>query len=96
MRVLATAFSPMPRIAADPLAGPVLLPGTTLTSGVCGPARPVPADHDRFGAFLTVSWAALNVVALGVLGLLVHHAETHLEGAVPTSAPDWFVEDGRR
>ncbi|MFE7593309.1 hypothetical protein ACFU6K_28265 [Kitasatospora sp. NPDC057512] len=86
----------MPQITADPLAGPAPLPGTAPTSGARGTARAAPADRDRLGAFLTASWAALNVAALGVLGLLVQHAETHLEAAVPTSAPDWSVEDGRR
>ncbi|MDH6579512.1 hypothetical protein [Kitasatospora sp. MAP5-34] len=52
-------------------------------------ARHAAPDRDRLGTFLASSWAALNLVGVGLLGLTVHHAEASPVSASPTvTAPD--------
>ncbi|MBD0674997.1 ATP-binding protein [Streptomyces sp. CBMA156] len=70
--------------------------GITPVSGVSVPARAALANRDRRGAFRTASWAALDIAALGMLGLLVHHTAPHLEGTLPVSTPDRLIKDGHR
>ncbi|WP_224278165.1 ATP-binding protein [Streptomyces sp. LS1784] len=97
-RVWAEVALPKQRLGRRRLIDPALPApgGITPVSGAGDPVRAAPADRDRLGAFLTASWAALHVAILGMLGLLVHHTATRLEGAVPVSAPDRLIEDGHR
>lgn len=47
------------------------------------------ADRDRLGTFLASSWALLNLVGIGLLGVLIDHAQTSPVAAAPaTSALD--------
>jgi hypothetical protein len=44
-------------------------------------------DHDRLGALLTVSWAALNLAGLALLGLAVRDAQQgNHQAAMPPTA----------
>lgn len=53
-----------------------------------GPQHAAAPDRDRFGTFLTASWAALHLPVLALLGLSVHHqVEARFQAAATAPEP---------
>ncbi|MFF3007767.1 hypothetical protein ACFVTF_33760 [Kitasatospora sp. NPDC057940] len=52
-----------------------------------GPRHAAPSNRDRFGVFLTASWATLHVPVLVLLGVAVQH-QVDARPVAADTAPD--------